>query len=160
MNAAKLWPIAIVGVLAVTVAANAVLLYEANDREAATVEPDYYRKAVAWDSTLAQRARDAALGWRIDARLGAIARDGAPLIVRLTDARGLPVAGAAIEVVAIHNIEASRPARAAMRPAPDGAYEARLPLSHAGLWELRFTVTRGAERFTASLRRDTGAIAP
>lgn len=160
MNAAKLWPIAIAGVLAVTVAANAVLLYEANDREAATVEPDYYRKAVAWDSTLAQRARGAALGWRIDASLGAIARDGAPLTVRLTDPRGLPVAGAAIAVEAIHNLAASQPVHAALLPAPNGEYAARLPLAHAGLWELRFTVTRGAERFTASLRRDTSGIAP
>ena len=62
-----LWPIAIAGVLGGTVAANAFILVEAN-RGNVAIEPDYYRKAVAWDSTLAQAGRNAQLAWRITAR--------------------------------------------------------------------------------------------
>jgi nitrogen fixation protein FixH len=160
MNAARLWPLAIVGVLAITVGANAVLLYQAGDREAAVVEPDYYRKAVAWDSTLAQQAKNAALGWRLDAAFGAPGRDGTPLTARLTDARGRALADAAITVEAIHNAEGSRRLHAVLRPAPSGAYAALLPLAHRGLWELRFEAARGGERFTATLRREAGGTAP
>jgi len=160
MNAARLWPIAIVGVLVVTVGANAVLLYQASDRDAAAVEPDYYRRAVAWDSTLAQRTRDAALGWRLAADLGVPGPEGTPLSVRLTDARGAVLADAAITVEAIHNAEGSRRLRAALRPGSDGAYVALLPLARRGLWELRFEVVRHGERFTAALRREGGRPAP
>jgi nitrogen fixation protein FixH len=160
MNAARLWPLAIVGVLAITVVANAVLFYEAGDREAAAVEPDYYRKAVAWDSTLAQRERDAALGWRLEADFGAPGRDGTPLTVRLTDARGTALADAAITVEAIHNAEGSRRLHAVLRPAPGDAYVTLLPLAHRGLWELRFEVVRHGERFTATFRREAGRTGP
>ncbi len=166
MSPARLWPIAIVAVLIVTVAANAVLLYEASDREAAAVEPDYYRRALAWDSTLAQERRNASLGWRLAAELGTPGPEGTPLLVRLADMRGFPVARAEVTVEAIHNRAATQPVRATLRPVEqgaegahgaegaDGAYAAALPLAHRGLWELRFVVRRGGERFTASLRRE------
>ena len=160
MNAAKLWPLAIVGVLAITVGANVVLLYQASGRDAAAVEPDYYRKAVAWDSTLAQQAKNAALGWRLDADFGAPGRDGTPLTVRLADARGTALADAAITVEAVHNAEGSRRLHAVLRPAPGGAYAVTLPLAHRGLWELRFEVMRSGERFTATLRREAEGTAP
>jgi len=160
MNAARLWPLAIVGVLVITVGANAVLLYQASGRDAAAIEPDYYRKAVAWDSTLAQQAKNAALGWRLDAAFGAPERDGTPLTVRLADARGMALADAAITVEAIHNAEGSRRLHAALRPASGGAYAALLPLAHRGLWELRFEVVRHGERFTATLRREAERPGP
>ena len=160
MNAAKLWPVAIVGVLAVTVAANVVLLVKAGDPVAAGIEPDYYRRAVAWDSTMAQERHNAALGWQLGAELGTAPPGGPPLVVRLTDPTGLPLAGAAIEVEAIHNREAARRVRATLHPAPDGEYTAKLPLAHRGLWELRFTVERAGERFTTRLRRETAGPTP
>ncbi|MEZ4456629.1 MAG: FixH family protein [Gemmatimonadales bacterium] len=59
-----------IGVLAITVGANGYMLYEAN-RGMAAVEPDYYQKAVDFDSTMAQARRNASLGWRVDAALDA-----------------------------------------------------------------------------------------
>jgi hypothetical protein len=90
MNGAKLWPIAVVSVLAVTVAANVVLLVQAGDPDAAGIEPDYYRRAVAWDSTLAQERRNISLGWQLAAELGVATPAGTPLIVRLTGPDGVP----------------------------------------------------------------------
>jgi FixH len=155
MRAATGWPIALAGVLGVTVIANVFLLYAANDRNAAVVEPDYYRKAVAWDSTAAQLGVDAALGWSIDARFDPIDVHGdAQLHVRVTDRDGMPLAGARIVCTGIHNLDAGH------RPEADGTAdtlgEAALPFRHVrpGLWELRFVVTHGTDRFTGSLRRD------
>lgn len=156
MKSGARWPLAIAGVLGLTVLANAFLFYRANDRSAAVVEPDYYRKAVQWDSTLAQARRDRELGWRIEASLGPLEAGGSDLIARLTSLDGTPIAGAVIRVTAIHNLDAAHPVTAALEPAGGDAYRARLPLSHAGLWELRFEAVRGGDRFTGSLRRDVG----
>jgi nitrogen fixation protein FixH len=160
MNAAKLWPLAIISVLGITVAANAVLLYEAGGRHEAAIEPDYYHKAITWDSTLAQRAHDAALGWRLTADLGPRDPRGTPLAVRLTDARGGPLAGARIAVEAVPNAEGAHRLRATLAESPAGGYLALLPLDHRGLWELRFDVARGRERFTATLQREAAAARP
>lgn len=160
MRGAKLWPAAIVGVLGVTVLANFVILWAARDRNAAVVEPDYYRKALAWDTTLAQRRVNAALGWRIEAALLDADSNGVTVRVRLRDQAGDPLAGAGVHLEAIHNAAAADPVRTMLVEHARGWYEARLPLRHQGLWELRFEVVRGDQRFTASLRRDTEAPPP
>jgi len=157
------WPIALVGVLGVTVAANGVLLWEARGPGAAAVEPDYYRKAVAWDSTLAQRRRSDALGWRLDAALGTPGPGGAVLKLRLEDREGVPVRGVEFRIEAIHNLEAGHRVEAALGapdhpalPDPTGSYEIRLPIHRQGLWELRVEARRRSDRFFASLRREAG----
>jgi nitrogen fixation protein FixH len=154
MNPARLWPLAIVAVLALTVVGNALLLYYAAAPGAAVVEPDYYGKALAWDSTLARRAEQAALGWRIEAELGARGPEGTPLVVRLRDAAGAPIAGATVTIEAIHNAPGARHPRAALRPVAGGGYGAPLPLDRRGLWELRIEASRGRDRFSATLRRE------
>ena len=154
MRAARLWPVAVVAVLGLTVGVDAMLFRAAHDPDAAAVEPDYYGKAVRWDSTVAVERRSACLGWRLEARLGALTRAGAPLVVRLTGADGDPLDGAAVEVTAIHNRDALHPVSAWLPPLGGGRYGARLALAHAGLWELRFEATRGAQRFRTALRRD------
>ena len=157
MNPARLWPLAIVGVLALTVGANGWILYEANrDPNASVVEPDYYRKAVAYDSTLAQERHDAALGWRLTAAAGALDPAGTPLAVTLVDRDDRPIAGAVVTLTAIHNLDAGRVIGARLVTGGDGRASARVALDRAGLWELRFDVRLGAERFTAGLRCDVG----
>ena len=153
MKPAALWPAAVVGALVVTVGANIAILVLANDSDKAVVEPHYYEKAVAWDSTMAQGRRNESLGWSIRATLTPSA-GGARLEASLADRAGAPLAGAALRVEAIHNLDAARRVEATLRDAGGGAYGADLPLRHAGLWELRFTVERGGERFTEDLRRD------
>jgi hypothetical protein len=150
------WPAAVIGVLAATVVANAFLLYEASGPGAAVVEPDYYRKAVAWDSTLAQQARDQALGWRLTATLGPLdARGVSRLFVTLADAGGRPLAGAAIRVEAVHNRDAGHPRHAVLAAVP-GGYGVDLPLAWSGLWELRFEARHAGRLFTAVRRGDVG----
>jgi len=155
MRAAKLWPIAIVGMLAVNVLATGVLMWAANDDEANAIEPDYYRKAVAWDSTVAARRHGAELGWRLDASIGALGADGtAAVAVTLADSTGAPLEGAAVTLEAIHNAHARHPLRAALPSAGAGRYEARVPLRWAGRWELRLEIARDGVRVPVSVRRE------
>lgn len=164
MKAGTLWPVALTGVLAVTIGANVWMLYVANAQDAAVVEPDYYRKAVHWDEALAQERLNAELGWSIAAQLGQVGADGAAALeVRITDDRGGPVAGARVRVTAIHNRAGKYRPEALLDEVAPGFYRATLPLGRRGLWELRFEAERGGdppspsqpiERFTASVRRE------
>ena len=158
MKPGAMWPVAIVGVLAITVAANVVLIVMANDRKASVVEPDYYRKAVAFDSTMAERAADAKLGWRMEAALGAPGTAGTELDARLLDASGAPLDDASVNVVAVHNLDAGNPVSGRLAGQGAGRYRAMLPLAYGGRWELRFAVQRGAQYFTANLHQDTGTL--
>jgi len=153
VSAAKLWPAAMVAVLALTVVANVAVLRLAHDPDAAIVEPDAYPRAVAWDSTAARRDASAALGWTALATLDPIADGRAGLRVRLRDRDGRSVEGARASVEAVHNRERLRP-RASLLPAGEGTYAGALPLARDGMWELRVVAVRGAEIFTTSLRVD------
>lgn len=158
MKPGAMWPVAIVGVLAITVAANVVLIVMANDPKASVVEPDYYRKAVAFDSTMAERAADQKLGWRMEAALGVPSGEGATLEARLLDATGTPLDGAVVTVLAVHNLDAAQLIPGNLVGTGSGRYAGVLPLSHAGRWELRFVVQRGAQRFHCDLHQDTGTL--
>lgn len=154
MKPGALWPVAIIGVLAVTVGANIWLFMAAGDPRDTAIEPDYYRKAVAWDSTMAQARRDVQLGWRAEIAFGALVSGSAPLTVKLADSTGAPVESAAVHVEAINNVDALKHWPADLRESAPGRYEAAMPLPRAGLWEVRITARRGAELFTDSKRAD------
>ena len=156
MKRSTWWPVAIVAILTITVGANFAVYYVANDDHGIAIEPDYYRKGVAWDSAMAQARDNVALGWRVTPSLDAFTnRDGAGLRVTLTDSTGAPISDATIKVSAFYNARAgdgfdSTLAREA------GGYATRLPVHHGGVWELRFEVTRGTVRFTSTSRVEAG----
>ena len=161
MKPAALWPVAVVGVLAVTVGANLWLLVLSREPNAAVVEPDYYHKAVAWDSTMAERSRSDGLRWTLDATLGAAGRDGGSVTARLADSTGAPLTGARVRLEAVTNLDAAHHVVADLPETAPGLYAGHAGLTRPGLWELRFTATRGGERFLATLRRDApGAVRP
>jgi nitrogen fixation protein FixH len=148
------WPLAVAGVLALTVAANVALIIAARDPNAYVVEPDYYRKAVQWDSTMAEARASAALGWRMDAAWGRWSPGGTELRVALQDSTGAPLGGAAIDMDLINNLAPEHVLHAAPADQGGGLYRATVALPRPGLWELRVRATRGAERFWTDLRRD------
>jgi nitrogen fixation protein FixH len=146
------WPIAIAAILALTVGANFWILAVANSDRGIAIEPDYYQKAVAWDSSMAQARANVALGWRVTPSLAAFtARDGADLRVTLSDSTGAAIADATVKVSAFFNARAGEISDATLVPR-SGAYETRLPVHRSGLWELRFDVRRGALHFTSTSR--------
>jgi len=158
----RLWPWGVGLVLGVTMAGNFWVMRLASADASFAIEPDYYRKAVAWDSTIAQAGRNTALGWHLDASLGR-GPAGSPggLEVILQSADGTPVDSATIRVEATHNARAAEILTADLRPTGRGRYRADLPTTRRGRWELRFTAVRGADHFTATLRRETSpAVSP
>jgi hypothetical protein len=147
------WPIGVAAILTIVVVANIWVAVIANDDPSFSIEPDYYQKAVAWDSSMAQARHNTSLNWSLTPSLGAFAAGGgAVLRVRLTDSTGAVIHDARIQVAALYNARASTIYTATLGHDGPDAYAVTLPVRHAGEWELRFDVTRGAERFTATAR--------
>ena len=147
------WPIALGGVLAITVAANGFLLFQALRDGGMPIESDYYRKAVDWDSTMAQSARNRTLGWRLDATLDPRGN----LSVELTDSAGRPVTGAVVSVAGFAIAFTDGGFAASLTADDQKRYHASVALKHGGIHELRFRVIRGSDRFTSVLRGAPGA---
>lgn len=156
----RIWPIIIVTVLAGDVVLGFLNARVASHDPNFAVEPDYYRKAVEWDSTVAQGRRSEALGWRLTPTLGPTG-DGtaAQLALEFRDAGGALVRDAQVSVEARQMAHADDLVRATLTARDDGAYAARLPLTRPGLWEFRVVATHGADRFVTSVRMDASTAA-
>jgi nitrogen fixation protein FixH len=150
-----LWPLGLALALSASAGLNIGFMIVANRDPSFAVEPDYYRKSLEWDRTMAQEDTNRALGWRL-----AVAgeRAGLPgrlrLVARLTDRAGQPLDGAAVAVEARHGARAAEPVGGVLESAGGGRYAAELPLARPGLWELRFEVRRGGDLFTAQITAD------
>lgn len=155
------WPIGIAAVLGTTVAVNFWVLRIASADPSMVVEPDYYRKALHWDDEMAQARANVALGWRLAPTLAPVGPEHrAELAVALTDRAGAPLSGATVRVEAFPIVRSADVVRATLAAAaPAGAYAGTLAVATTGQWELRFTVVRGGDRFTAA-DRVTAARAP
>lgn len=147
------WPIGVTTILALTVAANIVVMRIANDDPSFSVEPDYYRKAVHFDSTMAQQRANLALGWGFDTAIDSIG-DGkhTRVSVALRDASAAPLPGAHVAVMARFNARANDTLTAVLEEQTPGTYAATLPIAHPGEWEVRIDATQGSQRFSASSR--------
>ena len=149
------WPIGITTVLATTVAANLWVMRIANDDPSFAIEPDYYQKAITWDSTLAQARQDSILGWRLTPQLQFVAATGTTRIsATLTDSFGRPISDAVVKVSALPVARASEVHEATLAATGAGEYAAQLDARRPGRWELRFDVRAGSTRFTEVARVD------
>lgn len=153
MKAGMGWPIGVALILGTTVAANIVVMRIANDDPSFAVEPDYYRKAVMFDSTMAQQRRNISLGWGITTAIDPIG-DGTHtrLAVQLHDASRYPLGGARVAVMARFNARANDTLTAVLVEEKPGTYVTTLPIAHPGEWEVRVDASHGSQRFSASSR--------
>jgi hypothetical protein len=152
VNPAHRWPLALGLVLVLTVVANIFVFRLATRPDALAIEPDYYRKAVAWDSTQAVAVRSRALGWRLTAVLGPAGRGAAPLAVELRDDAGTPVTGALVRVVVFAVARADERLDTALAETAPGRYDLSLPVAGAEWHEVRLAADRGRDHFVQRLR--------
>lgn len=157
---ARVWPWVPAGLLACMLTGLGTMATIAARDPGFALERDYYTKAVAYDRVIAQRGENARLGWLLETELGeAVAGQRTPFRLKVRNAEG-PVAGARVSVEALRNATAQTPVDAMLVEHTPGEYAGNLPLGRGGLWELRLTVERGAERFTAVERRDVSERRP
>ncbi len=157
----KLWPGIVVCLLGANVVGTLYATHLAGNDPHAAVEPDYYQKAVGWDSTMAQERRNEVLGWQVTPSLGAIGTARTSTIgLSVLDGAGRPVTGASVHVDAVAVMQADSVVRATLDDLGSGAYGAPLAIRRTGLWEVHVSVVRGAERYTRTLRLDVSASEP
>lgn len=148
------WPVLVTAALCFTVGANVVMLFAAGgDPNGTVVEPDYYRKAVDWDRTMARRAASDRLSWTSTVSLGRAVNGRREVLLTLRDSAGVAVRDADVTVTLIHNLEASTPVQGALS-ARDDVYAGTLDAARSGQWEVRVEVRRGPERYAATMRAD------
>jgi len=153
MKAGMGWPIGMAVILGVTVVGNLVMMRIANNDPAFSVEPDYYKKAVFYDSTMAQTHRNLDLGWGVHAFVDSIVQ-GKPTRLRvvLRDEQARPLLGAAVEATVLFNARANDLTTATLTDEGAGVYTASFPIETPGEWEVRVNAKRDTSHFTSSTR--------
>jgi nitrogen fixation protein FixH len=154
------WPIGVTVILLATVASNIGVVLLTKDDPSFAVEPDYYRKAVTWDSTQLIKAKSVALAWQVAAVATDTDAERATLTLTLTDSTGTAVAGARIAGELRHLARASEVQVVSFAPTGDGRYAVAVPMTRAGVWELRLTANRGEAHFVETVRLDTSVPLP
>ncbi len=147
------WPIGIAIVLAATVVGNLVMMRVAGDDPSMAIEPDYYRKAVGFDSTMAAERRSNALGWHAISTLDSVVV-GTPTMVRvqLSDSTGAMIGDATVKIVALFNARANEVQALTLERMPNGTYRGSLAVHYPGEWEVRVTAMRGDAQFVSTSR--------
>jgi nitrogen fixation protein FixH len=145
------WPLGITAILLTFASANLWMMHVAGSDPSFAVEPDYYQKAVAFDSTMAAEARSARLGWNASSVI-AVVDGGARVAVTLRDSAGQPVTGARVSVDARFNARANDVLTGTLAEDGPGTYSAPLKVGHGGEWEVRVDAVRGEQHFVTSTR--------
>jgi len=152
------WQLFVVGLLVMSVSAQAVLVYVATRADAPAPLPNYYERARAWDVDAATLAASHALGLRV---VYEIPRDAAleqselrPVDVDVRDRDGEPVLGLAGRLLAVRPADTrlNNEARLVALPQTPGRYRALARLPVGGVWLLGLDATLGQSRFVHSTR--------
>ena len=154
------WPWFIGILLGATAGGQGVMLYAATHDSTFSLEPDYYKKAVAFDTVIKQERENIHLGWTARATIGPLVDGTRDVAIVLTDSSAQRITDAHVRVTAIHNLDGDLHVSQALIVRDDGRFTARMPLRRAGLLELRVDAMRGHERFTPSVRVDVSTAAP
>ncbi len=153
MKPGSAWPIGIAGLLAASVIANLALMRVAGSDPSMAIEPDYYKKAVAFDSTMADERRSNATGWSAVTTLDAVVPGRSTRVhVRLSDSSGTSVPDATVQVVALFNARANDLQQVELQRDADDSYGGLLTITHPGQWEVRVHATRGGAVFRGTSR--------
>lgn len=128
-----------------------VMIGLALDDPAFGVEPDYYEKAVHFDEHQAQARESRELGWELEV-VPRVDSQGALVLVTLEDSAHEPIRGATVKATVFHNARSSQSRELVFRSDGHGRYVQRLEPWRPGLWELRFDVEKGGQRFLQVIR--------
>lgn len=159
MSPAFRWIGIVVGLLVANAIAVGVLIAKSGD-PADRIVPDYYRRAVAWDDTVAALRASDELGWSAEAQLVALRPGAARVEIALARDTGAPLTGASVEVEVRHRSRATGTTVTLTERSP-GHYDADVALDSHGLHDLGVRARHGADHFamaqTAELAAAPGA---
>ena len=149
---ARVWPWVPALLLVSLLGTQLAVLSSALDDPSFASEPDYYRKALDWDTRQARARQSQALGWTVRAAVDGRMSATRVVSLSLADARGVTIDGAALSAIAFPIARAGQARELAFREVAPGLYRAELGVARLGIWELRCSATRGHEHFESTLR--------
>ncbi|HRQ73547.1 MAG TPA: FixH family protein [Phycisphaerales bacterium] len=146
------WPGMVVALISISLCFAGVTAFIALTDPSFAVEPDYYEKALRWDESREQSARNDELDWRVRIEVAGTTDALGRREVRLTalDADGRPLEEAAASVEMFHHARSSQRLTATLTESTPGVFVGPLPIAREGLWEVRFEIRRAADAFTGS----------
>lgn len=144
MSAATRWIAIIVGLLVGNALSVAVLIRASSGETAHRVLPDYYNRAAAWDTTMAEAQASVDLGWRAEVHVR-----GRELTLLVFDRAGAPVTDAAVELTAVPRGRVDATMTVIGVAVAPGVYRVALGGHRAGLHDVNLRVVRGQDRFVA-----------
>ena len=147
------WPLVIVLLLLSNVAIAVGTLIVANQKGGVQVVPDYYAKAVAWDSLTTIQNDAAALGWAVTLKAD---RSSSTVTTSIVDRDGIPLSNLAA-VVSVSRPQAARPIGTFELKATEsaGVYLGSLiPYGGHGLYDFSITATKDELFFVDTARLD------
>jgi nitrogen fixation protein FixH len=127
-------------------AVNAVMVTIALDSWTGLTTRTAYNDGLAYNETIADVARQSALGWRVGTtveRLGAPAADGSAMVwiaARPEDGAGDPLTGARVTIQFRHPILEANDLDVTLVESTAGLYEAMATLPTVGFWKLTVRV--------------------
>ncbi len=154
LRSGRLWPIAIVAVLAIQAAWIMAVIGLATGDPTHAVEPNYYEKAVRWDAAAREHQAWDRLGWSAELSTRRVAHDSGSiqgvrgdtaqrLVVTLRDRAGAPVERAHVEAECFHQARSGERTKWTLEAIEPGVYAGPAALARAGLWEARLHIIKG-----------------
>lgn len=146
----RFWPLFIVGLILAQVSAAGALIWYAVSDPTFAIEPNYYQKALNWDDTARQHAANRSLAWKPTLEFADQSQGGTRTTrLQIVDAGGTPIESARVTVESFFHAAANQRTTTDLRwDADERAYVGTLPIDRGGVWEMRFDIVRGADRFT------------
>lgn len=143
------WPGMVVALLCMSLTAATITVIVAVSDPSFAVEEDYYGRALRWDEQVAQRSRNAELGWSAEIAVGGGGPGGPELRVTLLDRAGEPIEGAAVTATYFHHAFRGEAETIGLAGVGAGGYAAPAAMGRSGKWSVSLAVTARGETFTA-----------
>lgn len=145
------YPWIFVGAFGVIFIVNGIMAYFAVNTWTGLETKDYFNQGKSYNNVLDQRAQQSALGWTaaFEYENVPVANDTRAGVFRLnfTDKSGQPVNGLYIDALAKRPTHEGYDTPMIFTFRGNGRYAATATLPLPGLWEVRYTATRGDELF-------------
>ena len=160
------WPLYLTGLLTMSIAAYAILVWVATRPSAPRPIAGFYEASQEWDADEAVVTASRALGWTVTYELPAgvphVAGAPRPVDVLVADRDGRGVTGLTGRLFAVRTAEARRgpPGTLVELPHRPGSYRALLRADEPGAWDFRLDARREGQRFVHSARVAVAPDAP
>jgi len=137
------WPAIIVGMLVLHASIILGTITVISARHDLYVEPDYYAKAIDWDTQREMLETADRLGWVIDITPAEPVQDSVgfrQLNITLLDANGDPMDRALVELECYHPAHAADRNKKVMLGQGDGNYQAEVVMDTPGYWNVHLAI--------------------